>query len=955
MSFDRYVLPLGLCAAVAALAALVHAVARVRRPGGDTGDLWANVLRRWGTAVAIAGLLSCSIAPVWQKWWQTGAHLQVDRVFPSASAYRAALVAPFALFALVVLFSAASRPAPRAKAWWVAGGIGFSSSRAWILLAAAPLALMLLSSISELGGGPDAYPAALWGALATILVTLAAIAASRGSPPPLPSRAAVAESAPVAIPLPPWPEALHQQGVLVEPLVSWPKSPPPSGAPQGPTQELWARLRARGAQQIAPQAWEVVDLLLQSPSSSRERSCLFLAPDGAGQTEMVAVLADTLLTRSREATLIVTPNRPDSLLAQVSQWLSPGTRASVARPDHVLSGDDIWIVDADTLSDSLLPRLTEEAVVGRIGLVVWWDLHAYTGVLAANMWALSRRLDRLIRALGREDVRTLALIRSSPDPRAQLGRYVRRLLPYDFREIAADRTLPRDVAAYRVGPYASFFNGSRSFPFPVAARHPTLVAAFASVQSGYATYVDAPPEVTRTEWDLFARMEASGSAIRQRLAPFPDRAGAIIRQVRSADVLSLFEILCQAGRAAPSGAPAYAGLVPPSNPYARYALASFARAPGLTESRRLVGAESRPRIIERHLLLALSELEDTRTSLRSTSLWNEDVVRKTLDRLDQEGKLRSFETRWLGKDGRLCIDRVYKSLKSPPPHICPLDAAGIDPVPVRDVSAKDGGVRLMVDRERLPIAAYPGRVFVREGTRYEVRHWESMEQVAEQGWVECHEQDSHRVTWRKRDVRLADVTPTKAPVRAAQAAHPLVRQPADVVYEETVRGAMVVDVDLTTGSESERQTSLGRPIRTRFETQALLLDLPEAPDRAAVASVAQALRHVLPVHLGVEEDAVEVVPLLEGKRGRVAIVDLFPGGIGVVAAIIDDDAFLLALLVRCHDWLVACACKKAFGCRECLRSVEAAAANPDDAHRRDAALGVLSKMIPQAASQRGRR
>ena len=935
----------------ALLAAGVHSASRGRRPERDLGDVWARVLRAWGSGVALLMLLSAAIEPhaaasppAWDGWWKSGWHLQRDRLSPDS--YTAALFVPLLPWAAVLLWSATRKPGPPAEARWVAGGIGFSSSRTWLLLAGAPVALLLASSTPSLGGGEDAYPAAFWGCLATIVVTLFGLALSRGTPPA--ETATPAEQAaepPPGVELVAWPAALKELGILVEPIL-----PAERGDSAG---ALSGRAVASAARPLGPHAREVTECLLSSASAGRERSCLLLAPDDVGQVELVAELARTLAEQAREATLVVVPADSDALLTRLQPAIEAGVRAEVLRPSRTLGGADVWVVDADTLSDSLLPRLGGEPSLARVGLVVWWDAHAYTGVLAANMWAVSRRLDRLIRAAGREDVRTLAVTRSTPDPGAQLGRYVRRLFPYDFREVSADSPGLREVEPHRITSHAAFFDGRRDGGVPLAVRHPGWIAALASMRAGYPTHVDAPPGTSRSELEAFARLDVSGSPVKDLQRASPAAAAAAIRHLRAGDALAFQEIVRGTGRASASGdrrspsGRAYVGIVPPSNPYARYVLSSRFPAAARAASRRLVCAESRPRIVERHLLLALSEMEDSRTNLRTTALWNEDVVRKTLERLDQEHKLRSFETRWLGKDGRLRIDRVYKSLKSLPEYVRPLDTAGTEPVLVRDVSGKDGGVRRMVDRERLPIVAYPTCVFTSGGARYEVRDWDDPER---REWVECQLQDKHRVTWRRRDVRVPEIKPTAPPVRASQSGHPLVRQQADVVYEEDVRGAVALVFE--NGTWKEQQVDFSRPLRTGFGTQALVLELPVPPEHAALASVAQALRHVLPVHLGVEEDAIEVVPVPDGARARIAVVDLFPGGIGVVPAIAGDDDFLLTLLGHCHDWLSTCPCRTPEGCPECLRSLEAAAANPDKAHRRDAAVLALSRMVPRGAAAR---
>src|SRR5262249_43719218 len=157
------------------------------------------------------------------------------------------------------------------------------------------------------------------------------------------------------------------------------------------------------------------------------------APDDCGQTEAVALAAVLLDQRFHATTLVVTAERTDVLAARLQRWLPEGGQASTVDQEGALPEDAlVWVISAQTLSDRLLPLLKDPLVIKRFGLIVWWHLEAYTGVLAANLWAISRRLHRLLQAQGRQDVRTLALVRSVPHGGAQIAAFVRRLLPHPF-------------------------------------------------------------------------------------------------------------------------------------------------------------------------------------------------------------------------------------------------------------------------------------------------------------------------------------------------------------------------------------------------------------------------------------------------------------------------------------------------------------------------------------------
>jgi hypothetical protein len=139
-------------------------------------------------------------------------------------------------------------------------------------------------------------------------------------------------------------------------------------------------------------------------------------------------------------------------------------------------------------------------------------------------------------------------------------------------------------------------------------------------------------------------------------------------------------------------------------------------------------------------------------------------------------------------------------------------------------------------------------------------------------------------------------------------------------------------------------------------TTGLLLALPERIARdlpLALHSVAQALRHVFPVHVGVDEDAVAILALHDKALGHrrvwgIMIVDLYPGGIGLVQSMDEEPGFLVKLLALTRDWLAGCACGDDWGCEACLKSPLARSAIADnDALRlsRREALALLEQLL----------
>ncbi|HEX6161200.1 MAG TPA: DUF1998 domain-containing protein, partial [Thermoanaerobaculia bacterium] len=361
-----------------------------------------------------------------------------------------------------------------------------------------------------------------------------------------------------------------------------------------------------------------------------------------------------------------------------------------------------------------------------------------------------------------------------------------------------------------------------------------------------------------------------------------------------------------------------------------------------------------PSVVRRHILLALEELPDTRTGLLKNFMWNEEIIRTTLEEIDRDAQLTRGEVRFLDERNELKREHEYKSQRPPSGERRPLDTVGTRLVDVRDVSAgleRGEGVTMRVDPERLPIQAYPHRVFVHRGQRYRIRDWSSAPNAQQKAWVECDREGVHSATWRIRLLSVFGIHPTGAPVGIGHKNKLMVRLSASLRYEEEVSGAINLASDLTHRIVAQPQRlMLSRPVVTSFETRALIIRFPEKQESIALISLAQTLRHLLPVHLGVDEDAIEVVPLNGTSIERqptygLAIVDLYPGGIGVVDAIGDDASFLLHLLSQGKEWLAACRCGNDQGCEQCLRSPAADAANISQRPMRAAALGLLRQVV----------
>ena len=382
-----------------------------------------------------------------QEIYLKGWHLHFDLVpgpVPGTELLRVhqALWIPLGVFLALLVVGLIERPRDREEGRWLAGTAGFGHSRGWLWMCVVPLAVVLAVTHGDLRGGEDAYPAANWGAVLVFALALVGVIFSAGWPRPSatpPVRRQPSRS---------WPEVLRGRGIALTTAATWAASDPARPVRGTSAHELELYLRSLGAAGVAPELIEAADSLLAPGSSGAARNTLVEAAEECGQVEVVAALATLLAQRYHEKTLIVAPGSGDELTARLRRFLSEPEAAQT----FALTGDmpleaPIWILGATTLSERFLPRLRNPTVVQRVGLVVWWDLHRYTGVLGANMWAVSRRLHRFLRHQGRLDVRTLALVRRASHGGAQQTRFVERLLPHPFGEEAVAQVAPDEAGA----------------------------------------------------------------------------------------------------------------------------------------------------------------------------------------------------------------------------------------------------------------------------------------------------------------------------------------------------------------------------------------------------------------------------------------------------------------------------------------------------------------------------
>lgn len=993
MSTNTWLIPLALFTAALVVALLINAAVIKRRPSRDSGDLWTWVLV-W--TVALLGLVlvyGWVLKALDANWWGDGYHAFFDESGPPFlgqglqdwldsvwSSWRSlfawlhlewwALAIPFlawlAILGIGLALPAQERaPGGPRPGGWLAGSAGFDPSRRWVLLGfVPPLALLLLWTINDLGFGPTYYRAALWGTLAVAVITLIAIAFSRGRPLATVEDQPRPESPPTQQD---WVKAMRERGFKVERLYRMESTidtaeplPEPQDADTRALLERWPMLRER---RVATELVEAVADLFATTSGRRRHGLdrLVLAADDCGQMETLGVAAQLTHLRLELVTLIVVPRNAGALAKRLIPWLSAsGVIHEITPRMQIDNSAQVWIIDAGTLSERLVELSDNPVLLSRIGLVVWWDLDAYSGVMAANFWAVSHRLYRVLRRKGHGEVRSITFARYHQSAEAGQITYTAQLLPYVYA--AEDRVVvePRRYAPVEIHLLEPTERLKPADEVAQARWDPSLIAARTSLEAGWPTRYEPPAALDLIKAGDFLQQRLQGRRLSRMLLGEHADAGARVMELRADQALSLGNLLSQGARATDQPEVHHVGLfLPPDNPYLGHLLRLLREDSGTFFGllRRLVRGQPQPAIVRRHLLLALREMEAVAKGLLNTFQWKASILDPVLDRLTNDQQVQRRDVRFLDANNLLRVDIGYKtSVAEYRPG--PLDTVGDNLLSMIDPQAgEDSEVLFRLDPERATFAGYPGRVFRHAGRTYRVNDWHvtRAKDLLRRPNLTCTPTADEVLTWRISEPRLRR---TKEAEGIKQTFDDALNQLViETRYEEEVSGIVEAQANSLGGQPRITPRDWGTPIDSlAFPTKGLMLRcLPEDVEDypAGLHTVAQCLAHVLAVHVGVEDDAMRVMAAEDLKVGRrqewgLVILDLYPHGIGLVDVLNNDMTLLRRMLEHTRDWLAQCPCKADDGCALCVQSPAAIAATRYSVDRqlsRSEALGVLDRLL----------
>lgn len=632
------------------------------------------------------------------------------------------------------------------------------------------------------------------------------------------------------------------------------------------------------------------------------RSVLLATAPASGRSTFADALVLYALLADAERVLYLCPDRDTARVAaevfaaraRATHWtwnlLSVDLCERAGAVDPELSVPSIVFADLDVLHRRLLASQDRwrEFLCG-LGLIVVPAIDRYSGVPAAHLSHLFRRLDRAVRR-SRTPTHASALLDDDPGERvrvfatcdpgyADVGRYAERIAARSFVIIGPER----DAA-----------------PVPAHTAH-----------------ILVPPPTAGLASALHVRDLARRNGFRGELFGYEDFTDDEIASDGSLATADIVVARMSAARyaALPSltehlGAPSSTLLWQPDREPVAEHLATTR--PPIGDARfargRLLVAHPRSPALERvHLRATVAEAEVTLDQL--SAVFSRELLADELAALRDQGHLVERERALLDpRAGSVVRSRTVRLASRDDVHRGVSFAACATPFEL--VERSTGKLVAELDGARAVCAAYPRRVLVRGGRRYLVLPAAEQDQL-ERRRIACEAIATPALTApiRRLAIEVVERRERRHERGAERRRGSLLAlggagfwlQTRDVRVDEKVYGTRTFDLDGHAREEIHDEP----PIRCEYATRAALLVFPAQPfgeiSAAAMHALVHLLRATLPTALHHEEEDLEVASthadVGAGPCPAIAFVDLHQEGAGFADAITLDllrSVFLLS-------------------------------------------------------------
>ncbi len=605
--------------------------------------------------------------------------------------------------------------------------------------------------------------------------------------------------------------------------------------------------------------------------------------------------------------------------------------------DHeaVLRSVDILVTDAETLHSRLLPGHVQwQSFFHQLGMIVFENLEAYTGLLGANAAMAFRRLRRVAHEYGASP-QILAIAVNSVD----LENFVEELFgieaaDFETRQIVSSNgrgRKEREVIIWtpeidheaELGQElrrANYLEQARRI-LGVALRqglNPILLQKLVPVCGA---------DVKATSQDVMSRVQAElrrevdiaiGECVEMvlsegellRLASPAEFDCAVVAGIPDSWVRLLHE-LEHLGEDRP-GKLAHIVALLPDTPLGQFVgrRAASLLAPSVNYVSSVLPLRN-PHLLKSQILAALGEFPATMTAVREW--FGGDAASEALQALVSDGTVSKYRVPVADEQGAIRLEDAYAprqqtepvSLQSVGGLMWSLEAAGrvVDRIPA----------------DRIGWQVYQGAVLVRRQQRFEVERVEqdTRKLIAERIIDPLSEPLSTERVFEV-DIRLLNADETRVEEQVCAPASPplhLTKGLYGEVSERVVGYQFYRSYSYDQRGRAQLNPSLDRE---PFITPMLAVSLNGGSSLPVLHTLAHAIRAVLPTFIGDVAETIEITemedcPLFNGESA-LTVYDTVPGGTGA-AEWLQRASHLQRVLERVYELLVACHCRD--GCPGC--------------------------------------
>ena len=614
-------------------------------------------------------------------------------------------------------------------------------------------------------------------------------------------------------------------------------------------------------------------------------------------------------------------NELKSLFERLSPRLTRLEGHSASLTQELEAPHGVYVTDIDWLSEYMLPQhRTRELLIRSLEAIVFEDIHVYSGIRGANVWAISRRMWRVLLAYGVQPS-TLATLTARRMEGGKHEEFVRRLFGRTVRHVTPGiRGADHEVRIY---PIREIGHQTKDVRLSEVGEviHSSLLAGEHRIG------IDGRIPLDLRNRELLAKLSK-----REITLPVErDRARVWVTALNEENLMSIIDEAAEVGRLS-GHHEVLTLLLPVQEPFLKYAMSGDNLEKFLTDIRRSSKAyfcdSENIALVRKHIQAALNEYPETRERLEKL-FDSTELVGSVLDELAFKGRLnRQIRLELRDNSSEVGIETYFWSEVWTKGNR-PVGSVGtISDTPISITLRLEGERQIrQVDPERVAIDAFGGKVIVEGGRRYRIENWskafrEQLDKSSElvEDWggltIPCVLDDDDRTVKAIRDIQILEISPFQNDDWTYLEGAP----DTSSFYYAAVTIQLRAQVTGWVDSRGQHEQLESVPKVPQMTTKALLLDfrrgsaLPEDGLRA----IASGLERILCLFIGVRSDDILVEPYVFGEQTFLAVIDFHQGGTGLVVELPKHLPTILGALAR---WFKEVSCCGS-ACEACIEPPE---------------------------------